>query len=150
MRPHRHGRIVDFWAAFSGALALLTFVLLFLFSAVLLVGGRLRRRRLRHGGAATRGRLTNYLLSVVIVLAVITTGILWAFWEVALILLLRGRGLWSATTCAAGTESRAGDLGNPGTPVALVYDWLIPAAPPSLLAHRRACSARARRSEVVR
>jgi hypothetical protein len=39
--------------------------------------------------AATRGRLTNYLLSVVIVLAAMTMAILlWEFWELTLVLLL--------------------------------------------------------------
>jgi hypothetical protein len=88
--PLPHSRIADFWAAFSGALALAFFILLFAFRppywwawaivTVVLFGVV---------EAATRGRLTNYLLSVVIVLAVVTAAILlWEFWEVALIMLL--------------------------------------------------------------
>jgi hypothetical protein len=88
--PPAHHRIADIWAAFSAALALVAFSLLFVLRptywwawalAAVVVFGVVE--------AATRGRLTNYLLSVVVVLAVITMAILlWEFWEVVLVLLL--------------------------------------------------------------
>lgn len=86
--PPPHSRIVDFWAAVSGALALLTLALLLFFRppfwpalivAVLLVFGAIE--------AGTRGRLTNYLLSTVIVLAAIAGAILVIeFWQLILVL----------------------------------------------------------------
>lgn len=84
--PHR--RIVDIWAALSGALALLALALLVffkpsfwpgLFVAVLLIFGAIE--------ATARGRLTNFLLSTVIILAVIAGAILvFEFWPFLLLL----------------------------------------------------------------
>jgi hypothetical protein len=88
--PPPRSRIADLWAAFSAALALVAFILLFVLRptywwawalATVVVFGVVE--------AATRGRLSNYLLSVVVVLAVVTTAILlWEYWELALVLLL--------------------------------------------------------------
>jgi hypothetical protein len=83
-----HSRIVDVWAALSGAVAVLalTFLLLFrppfwlaLIVVVALVLGAIE--------AATRGRLTNYLLTTVIILALIASAILVIeFWQVIIAL----------------------------------------------------------------
>jgi hypothetical protein len=85
-----HGRIVDLWAAFSGALALLIFVSLLIerpsywWAWAIGVGTVFGAVE-----AATRGRITNYLLSVVVVLAAITTLILIGeFWQTIVVLLL--------------------------------------------------------------
>lgn len=83
-----HSRIVDIWAALSGALALLALALLVffkpvfwsgLFVAVLLIFGAIE--------ATARGRLTNFLLTTVIILAVIAGAILvFEFWQLLLLL----------------------------------------------------------------
>jgi hypothetical protein len=88
--PPPHSRIVDIWAAVSGALALLALALLLFFRppfwlalivAVLLVFGAIE--------AATRGRLTNFLLSTTIVLAVVAVAILvFEFWQLILVLII--------------------------------------------------------------
>ena len=84
--PHR--RIVDIWAALSGALALLALAGLIyvkpsywpeLIVSVLLIFGAIE--------ATARGRLTNFLLSTVIILAIIAGGILlYEFWQLVLLL----------------------------------------------------------------
>ncbi len=83
-----HSPFVDVWAALSGALALLALALLIYFKptfwpglivAVLLVFGAIE--------ATARGRLTNFLLSTVIILAVIAGAILvYEFWPLLLLL----------------------------------------------------------------
>jgi hypothetical protein len=82
------GKLVDVWAAMSGALALLAVALLvairppfwpLLIVVVLLVFGAIE--------ATTRGRLVNYLLTMTIILAVIASVILVIeFWELILAL----------------------------------------------------------------
>ena len=90
--PLHNSRIVDVWAAVSGALALLALVLLFvlrppfwpsLIAGVLLVFAAIE--------AATRGRLTNFLLTTVIILAIIAGVILVIeFWQLILVLAVFG------------------------------------------------------------
>ena len=85
-----HSRMVDVWAALSGALALLALALLIFFKpaywaglmvAVLLIFGAIE--------ATARGRLTNFLLSTVIILAVIAGAIMVIeFWQLMLLLAL--------------------------------------------------------------
>ena len=87
-----NSRIVDVWAAVSGALALLALVLLIalrppfwpsLIAGVLLVFAAIE--------AATRGRLTNFLLTTVIILAIIAGVILVIeFWQLILVLAVFG------------------------------------------------------------
>jgi len=90
--PPFNSRIVDVWAAVSGALALLALVLLIalrppfwpsLIAGVLLVFAAIE--------AATRGRLTNFLLTTVIILAIIAGVILVIeFWQLILVLAVFG------------------------------------------------------------
>lgn len=89
--PHQR-RIVDVWGAISGAIALLAFAALLVLRPpywwlwaifVAVAFGTVE--------AAVRGRVTDFLLSVVVVLAVITALIvLWEFWPALLILALIG------------------------------------------------------------
>lgn len=87
--PPPHARIVDIWAAVSGALTLLALALLATLHppawpewivVVLLIFAGIE--------AATRGRLTNFLLTITLVLAVITGAILVVeFWQLLLALI---------------------------------------------------------------
>lgn len=82
-----HGRLIDVWAALSGALALVVFAVLLLLQPsywvqlALLVAVAI--------GAieeASRGRLANYLLKVVVALAMVAIAILvWEFWQVIIV-----------------------------------------------------------------
>ncbi len=83
-----HGRIVDLWAALSGAVAVLAIAYLLLFrpplwlALVVVVGLALGAIE-----AATRGRLTNYLLTTVIILALTASAILVIeFWQLIIAL----------------------------------------------------------------
>jgi hypothetical protein len=83
-----HSRIVDVWAALSGAVAVLALAFLLLFrpplwlAQVVVVGLALGAIE-----AATRNRLTNYLLTTVIILALIASVILVIeFWQVIIAL----------------------------------------------------------------
>jgi hypothetical protein len=86
--PPPHSRLVDIWAALSGALAILAVAFLVvsqpnnwlaLILGVLLIFGAI--------DAVTRGRLTNYLLSAAIILAIIAGFILVIeFWLAMLVI----------------------------------------------------------------
>lgn len=83
-----HGRIVDLWAALSGGVAVLAIAYLLLFrpplwlAFVVVVGLALGAIE-----AATRGRLTNYLLTTVIILALTAGAILVIeFWQLIIAL----------------------------------------------------------------
>jgi hypothetical protein len=83
-----HSRIVDVWAALSGAVAVLALAFLLLFrpplwlAQVVVVGLALGAIE-----AATRNRLTNYLLTTVIILALIASVILVIeFWQIIIAL----------------------------------------------------------------
>ncbi|MEZ4768124.1 MAG: hypothetical protein R2844_06815 [Caldilineales bacterium] len=87
-----HARIIDIWAAVSGALTLLLLALLLIFRppawpewilVVLLVFAGIE--------ATTRGHLTNYLLTTTLILAVVAAVILVIeFWQVVLVLIVVG------------------------------------------------------------
>ena len=87
-----HARIIDIWAAVSGALTLLLLALLLIFRppdwpewilVVLLVFAGIE--------ATTRGHLANFLLTTTLILAVITGAILVIeFWQVVLVLIVVG------------------------------------------------------------
>ena len=83
-------RVAEIWAALSGALALLAVLGLLVIQPVnWLVLIVLVFVALGAVESATRGRLTNYLLNVVITLAVITTLILvYEFWMIIVIVLV--------------------------------------------------------------
>jgi len=87
-----HARIIDVWAAVSGALTLLLLALLLILRppawpewilVVLIVFAGIE--------ATTRGRLTNFLLTTTLVLAVIAGAILVIeFWQEILVLIVVG------------------------------------------------------------
>jgi hypothetical protein len=94
--PPKVRRLVEFWAALSGALALPVIVGIlvlwppfwWLWCLAIVVGFVAVE-------AATRGRVANFLLNTVIILAIITTLILlWEFWWVVLLAALAGVALY--------------------------------------------------------